>query len=253
MAVAIVVLLCLWLPTTNSRCLAPHEVIPVMQGRSMPPSVASTCVCNAQHCHVIEPIGLEDFVQGAVVYTSSPRGDKLNRVLDTSSWTVHPNEDTAFTVTPTEAKQTIVGFGGALTDAAAVSLDQMKSGVKEAVVELYFGPSGLTMSLLRFPIGGSDFSLSPWSYDDRAEGAPEGSVVSNFSINADLRHRLPLLRAAVRASAHPLKLIGSPWSAPAWMKRGGSLVGGGLKGEPGGFYHRLWARRQQNQTSQPKT
>ena len=34
----------------------------------------------------------------------------------------------------------------------------------------------------------------------------------------DLPLKLPLIKAAMNASFYPLKLIASPWSAPAWMK-----------------------------------
>jgi glucosylceramidase len=47
---------------------------------------------------------------------------------------------------------------------------------------------------------------------------------------------------AKKSSLHDLKLFGSPWSAPAWMKTDDSLIGrGSLKGEAGGEYHKAWA------------
>jgi len=81
----------------------------------------------------------------------------------------------------------------------------------------------------------------------------------------DLPLKLPLIKAAMNASFYPLKLIASPWSAPAWMKtlktkpnstrtpqnevEGGqnqgesrSLIGGHLRGKAGGAYHQAWAR-----------
>jgi len=39
-----------------------------------------------------------------------------------------------------------------------------------------------------------------------------------------------------------LKLFGSPWSAPAWMKTNNNISGKGtLKGQPGGEYFKAWA------------
>ena len=40
-----------------------------------------------------------------------------------------------------------------------------------------------------------------------------------------------------------MKLFGSPWSAPAWMKTNNDLAGkGSLRGGPGGPYFKAWAK-----------
>ena len=46
-----------------------------------------------------------------------------------------------------------------------------------------------------------------------------------FSIAHDEREILPLLRQARRLNPD-LKVMGTPWSPPAWMKTNDSLVGG---------------------------
>lgn len=39
-----------------------------------------------------------------------------------------------------------------------------------------------------------------------------------------------------------LKIFGSPWSPPAWMKTNGKLIGKGeLKGAVNGVYYQVWA------------
>jgi glucosylceramidase len=49
--------------------------------------------------------------------------------------------------------------------------------------------------------------------------------MTRFSVGHDERQILPLLRQA-RHHNRNLKVMGTPWSPPAWMKTNGSLVGG---------------------------
>lgn len=54
--------------------------------------------------------------------------------------------------------------------------------------------------------------------------------------------QIPLLQRAQALSPRPLSLMASAWSAPAWMKTNGALIGkGSLKGQPGGKEHKTWA------------
>lgn len=47
---------------------------------------------------------------------------------------------------------------------------------------------------------------------------------------------------AQKVSPHNVKLIGSPWSPPAWLKTNNKLNDGGtLKGNPGGHHYKIWA------------
>lgn len=55
--------------------------------------------------------------------------------------------------------------------------------------------------------------------------------------------QIPLLQRAQAMSPQPLHLLASAWSAPAWMKTNGALIGkGSLKGQPGGKEHKAWAQ-----------
>jgi glucosylceramidase len=47
---------------------------------------------------------------------------------------------------------------------------------------------------------------------------------------------------ALAGGNESLKFMASPWSAPAWMKQTGHMIGGGpLKGELNGEYYKTWA------------
>ena len=55
--------------------------------------------------------------------------------------------------------------------------------------------------------------------------------LSHFSIDHDKAQILPLLRQALALNPD-LKVMGTPWSPPAWMKTNDSLVGGRLNDDP---------------------
>ena len=47
---------------------------------------------------------------------------------------------------------------------------------------------------------------------------------------------------AQKLSPHEIKLFGSPWSPPAWMKTNNKFnESGSLRGEVGGEYYQTWA------------
>ena len=44
-------------------------------------------------------------------------------------------------------------------------------------------------------------------------------------------------------ATHELRLFGSPWSAPKWMKTNNDLShGGSIKGDVGSEYWQIWAK-----------
>ena len=87
------------------------------------------------------------------------------------------------------------------------------------------------LSFLRQPIGASDFVEGPhYTYDDLPAGRTDYRM-RRFSIAHDRAEILPLLRQALALNPQ-IKVIGSPWSPPAWMKTNQSLVGGRLIDTP---------------------
>jgi glucosylceramidase len=88
------------------------------------------------------------------------------------------------------------------------------------------------VSFLRQPVGSSDFTAEAehYTYDDVPAGQTDFGL-KHFSIAHDQRQVLPLLRRAKQLNP-ALKVLATPWSPPAWMKTGDSLVGGRLKDDP---------------------
>jgi glucosylceramidase len=124
--------------------------------------------------------------------------------------------------------QQMVGFGAAMTDASAYLIqNKMAAPVREVLLQDLFGRTrGIGLSFMRVPMGASDFSLRHYSYDDMP-GTATDSALEHFSIDADRAEKLPLLRRAL-AINQQLKVMGSPWSVPGWMKSSNSLITGTL-------------------------
>src|SRR5512143_1898051 len=63
--------------------------------------------------------------------------------------------------------QQVQGFGGSLTDSSASLIDALDPAARDALMSSLFDPAtGIGLSLLRQPIGASDFALSHYTYDD---------------------------------------------------------------------------------------
>lgn len=76
----------------------------------------------------------------------------------------------------------------------------------------------------------------------------------SHSDSCHLSLQIPLLQRAQALSAQPLNLFASAWSAPAWLKTNGALIGkGSLKGKPGGKEHKTWAQYYIRCIKEPKT
>ena len=142
--------------------------------------------------------------------------------------------ETAVFVNPGKRFQTMLGIGGAITDASAEvfsKLDPARQG--EFVAAYYDKDKGIGYSLARTTIHSSDFSSASYAYI--AEG---DKALSTFSVEHDRQFRIPLIKKAV-AAAGTLKVFASPWSAPAFMKDNNHMLKGGkLLPE----YRNAWAR-----------
>ena len=129
------------------------------------------------------------------------------------------------TVDASQRFQSILGFGGAFTDASCCLLSRMEAGHRRKLLDEFFGPAGLGLSMGRTCIGSSDYSCSAYSYDDSAAPDPQ---LKHFSIAHDRAYILPVLREALSVQPE-LFLFSTPWSPPGWMKAGGSLLGGSMR------------------------
>ncbi len=132
-------------------------------------------------------------------------------------------------VTPTQTFQTIDGFGCALTGGSAQLIHTMSAASRAALLKELFAwnENNIGISYLRVSIGASDLDAQVFSYNDLPAGQTD-TAMANFSLDPDRTHLIPVLKE-ILAINPDIKILGSPWSAPLWMKTNNNSIGGSLK------------------------
>ncbi|MCC7466823.1 MAG: glycoside hydrolase family 30 protein [Saprospiraceae bacterium] len=135
-----------------------------------------------------------------------------------------PFEDQACVfVDPSQQFQTLLGIGGALTDAAAETFAKLPAAKQTELLQAYFDPAkGIGYTLGRTNINSCDFSSDMYTYVKEGDFA-----LASFDIGHDQKYKIPLIRKAIEAAGGKLPLFVSPWSPPAWMKDNNNMLQGG--------------------------
>ena len=172
------------------------------------------------------PVVIQARFESVELWETAEDGRRLDRVRtqDLARDALGPASVT-FTLWPEQELQSIVGFGGALTQASGTVWQKLSPRQQQRVIELYFGESGLRASLARIPINSCDFAESSYSADDVAGDY----LLEHFdeALPDDERVLLPIVRAALAAGGKRVQLLASPWSPPAWMKSNDAMNGNG--------------------------
>lgn len=112
--------------------------------------------------------------------------------------------------------QKILGFGGAFTESASLNYYRLPPEVRDRVLELYFGATGIGFTLGRLPINSCDFS--PESYNFDIVENDYDLVYFDSEVTHDTQSMIPFILEAMAISKQPIRLVASPWSPPPWMK-----------------------------------
>lgn len=176
------------------------------------------------------------------VHTTAQAAPQRLAFAGTVPWTPRqqtPEGDVAVFVNPTQRFQTVLGIGGAITDASAEVFATLSPAAQAELLRAYFDPEqGIGYTLLRTTIHSSDFSSASYTYVQDGD-----TSLASFDVAPDRVHRLPMIRAALKAAGGKLTTYVSPWSAPAWMKDNGSMLqGGALRPEHTGTWARYIAK-----------
>ncbi|NWS47723.1 GLCM Glucosylceramidase, partial [Probosciger aterrimus] len=132
---------------------------PVFFGRD-----AMVCVCNATYCDTLDPVVLP--APGTYVkYESSKAGKRLER-SEGSFQRSAVTPGLLLTVNVSTLYQRVKGFGGSLSDAAALNILGLSPLAQDKLLQSYFSEGGIEYNLIRLPMACSDFSVRPYSYDD---------------------------------------------------------------------------------------
>ncbi|SFU41904.1 glucosylceramidase [Pustulibacterium marinum] len=158
-------------------------------------------------------------------------GDQSRLLAAQDNLSIVDNTETtypAITINSGEQLQEIEGFGAALTGSSAYLIKNKLSAAQRnaLLADLFNAENGIGLSYLRLTVGASDFSLEDFTYDDMPSGITDENL-DNFSIAHDETNVIPVLSDILAINPN-IQLMGSPWSAPAWMKTNQSLYGGTL-------------------------
>jgi glucosylceramidase len=119
--------------------------------------------------------------------------------------------------------QTMVGIGGALTDASAEVFAKLPVKEQlELMTAYYDSEKGIGYNFARTNIASCDFSSDSYAYV-----ADKDSLLKTFSVAHDEKFRIPFIKKAIAAAGGKLPMFVSPWSPPAWMKDNNSVLHGG--------------------------
>ncbi|WP_420150970.1 glycoside hydrolase family 30 protein [Spirosoma sp.] len=141
------------------------------------------------------------------------------------------NQNPTIDVDESQTFQSIDGFGYTLTGGSAMLIHRMDAKARAALLNELFSTEGnsIGVSYLRISIGASDLDDRVFSYDDLPEGQTDVNL-EKFSLGPDKQHLIPVLKE-ILAINPTIKILGSPWSPPTWMKTNNHSKGGSLKPE----------------------
>lgn len=168
------------------------------------------------------------------IETVCENGTAQTRIIERTALPDDGHQETdILNLYPSERFQTLLGFGGAFTEAAGYVFAQMPEAAQKQMLNDYFGSDGLGYTLGRSSIDSCDFGLGNYS----AVTDPADKELKTFSLSRDEQYILPLCRAAQLLQPN-LRWMLSPWSPPAFMKSNHEKNHGGkLLPE----YRALWA------------
>ncbi|MEO9020918.1 MAG: glycoside hydrolase family 30 beta sandwich domain-containing protein [Ginsengibacter sp.] len=139
------------------------------------------------------------------------------------------NQLPSINIDSTQKFQSIDGFGFCLTGGSAHLMNTMAVTDRNNLLKELFSidNNSIGISYLRISIGASDMSQRVYSYDDLSAGQTDISL-SKFSLGEDTVDLIPILKSILQIDP-TIKILGSPWSAPSWMKDNNSSKGGSLQ------------------------
>lgn len=148
------------------------------------------------------------------------------------------DDEATVEVIPDKTHQKIIGFGGALTGAVSFNAEKLSPNLQKSLFEAYYSDErGIGYNLVRIPIGGCDFDLAPWGYN---EIPANDATLSNFTqLDArDEKMVANLKRIQAITGTDNLKIKAAAWSPPPWFKSNNDWSGASVLQQK---YFQTWA------------
>jgi glucosylceramidase len=165
----------------------------------------------------------------AQVWITTADGSRKLAPSDAAAFSDTSPQATDIAIDAQEQDQPLVGFGASFTESSAHLVAGLSDSVRgDLMNDLFSTGSGIGLDYLRQPLGASDYVAAQpfYSYED---------TQGQFSISRDQQEIIPMINQA-RGVNSAIRIMGTPWSPPAWMKDSGNLSGGSLKSENYGAY-----------------
>jgi glucosylceramidase len=161
--------------------------------------------------------------KSAAAYISNER-----TLFEKQSVDVKASPSVDVSVYPNAVLNTVHGFGGAFNEKGWQALSVLSHEKRLEVMRALFDPEeGLGFSVCRVPIGSSDYALDRYSLNETANDI----AMKHFSIERDRLHLIPFIKEAMSIQPN-LRLWGSAWSPPTWMKDNASFDSGNFLDNP---------------------
>ncbi len=131
--------------------------------------------------------------------------------------------DVCVFVDPSKTFQSLIGIGGALTDASAETFYKLPPASQQELLKAYYDTSdGIGYTFARTNMNSCDFSSDTYTYV-----TDNDTALATFNIAHDKKYKIPFIKEVQEATNGKLKLFISPWSPPAWMKDNNDMLHGG--------------------------
>ena len=182
-------------------------------------AVITLCACNTTSCNKGDSPTPEtdngsetEQISDVISYVTTKNQSKLftldslsfNKGVNISPYTIHIDKNTKY--------QQMDGFGAAITGSTCYNLLKMTQSDRTSLLKEVFDPDeGMGFSYIRVSIGCSDFSMDEYTCCDT-------KGIENFEMNMyDKRDLFPILKEILAINPN-IKIMGSPWTCPRWMK-----------------------------------
>jgi len=168
---------------------------------------------------------------GAAFWLTKQDRSALFAQQSTIPYSKETNSYPTIQINEKETFQSMDGFGYSLTGGSAQHIIRMSGKARAALLKELFATDGkdIGVSYIRLSIGASDLNEKVFSYNDLPEGEKDVAQ-TKFDLGPDRADVIPVMKEILKINPK-IKILGSPWSPPLWMKTAYDARGGQLKPE----------------------